>query len=66
MKKKEWKEYNGDVNTLDGWHEADVVEVEYRDGRKSISNEPWMFSGWNWGDTAIPWHNDIVRWRHDK
>lgn len=58
--KQKWKEYNG-VDSP-GFNQRDIVEVEYRDGRKAMGNEPWMFSGWQWrpdGDSA----RDIVKWR---
>lgn len=58
--KIKWNDYDG-TNPV-AFDRRDIVEVEYRDGRKATGNEPWMFSGWQWwpGGNAS---RDIVKWR---
>jgi hypothetical protein len=58
--KVKWQDYNGVDSPF--FNDKDIVEVEYRDGRRSTGDEPWMFSGWQWwaGGTSP---RDIVKWR---
>jgi hypothetical protein len=57
--KIKWNDYNGVDSPSFG--PRDIVEVEYRDGRKAMGNEPWMFSGWQWW--AVVAAREIVKWR---
>lgn len=57
-KQNGWIVYEGNtVPPLFG--NDDVVEVEYRDGRRASGNEPWMLQGWN----HTGFRTDIVKYR---
>jgi len=57
-----WNDYNG-VDSP-GFGETDILEVEYRTGRRAVSNYPWMLSGWYWWPRTGG--RDIVKWRLTK
>ena len=64
--KNNWNEHNGDIMKLPYWRDTDVLEVEYRDGRRATGTDPCTFSGWDHINSSGDWPNDIVRWRHAK
>ncbi len=58
MKPGEWFEYGAGM-APPIFNRNDLVEVEYRNGRKARGTQPWMFAGWNHNNMP----GDIVRYR---